>query len=70
MNKADMAVYGFACTYARMEVVHCPPAVSYQPMYFLSRYPLETTKIWNLFKLLTPISWFWTFSQLYQLLLY
>ena len=64
MDEANMAVFGFGCTYSRMEVVHCPPSVLYQPFYFFSRYPLETTKIWNLFKLLTPISWFWTFSAI------
>ena len=26
--------------------------------YFFSRYPLETTKLWNLTNLLTPASWF------------
>ena len=61
MDNADMAVFGFTCTYGRMEVVLCAPAVSYQPLYFFSRYPLETTKMWNLLNLLTPISWFWTF---------
>ena len=35
-----------------------PPAVMYQPLYFFSRYPLETTKLWNLTNLLTPASWF------------
>ena len=61
MQEADMAVFGFACTFDRMEVVHCLPSVTFQPIHFFSRYPLETTKMWNLFKLLTPISWFWTF---------
>ena len=64
MNEADMAVAVFSCTHRRMEVVHCPPSVFYQPFYFFSRYPLETTKMWNLFKLLTPISWFWTFLSI------
>ena len=64
MDEADMAVAGFGCTYGRMEVVHCPPAISYQPFYFFTRYPLETTKLWNLFKLLTPTSWIWTFASI------
>ena len=47
-----------ACTYGRSKVALCPPAVFYQPYYFFSRYPLETTKLWNLTNLLTPASWF------------
>ena len=47
-----------ACTYGRSRVALCPPAVSYQPFYFFSRYPLEITKLWNLKNLLTPASWF------------
>ena len=49
---------GFVCTYGRSKVALCPPAVNYRPYYFFSRYPLETTKLWNLKNLLTPMSWF------------
>ena len=49
---------GFACTYERNKVALCPPAVLYQPWYFFSRYPLETTRLWNLKNLLSPMSWF------------
>ena len=49
---------GFACTYGRSKVALCPPALQYQPYYFFSRYPLKTTKLWNLKNLLTPASWF------------
>ena len=28
------------------------------PYYFFSRYPLETTRLWNLKNLLSPTSWF------------
>ena len=51
-------MYGFGCTYGRSKVALCPPAVMYLPYYFFSRYPLETTKLWNLKNLLTPASWF------------
>ena len=64
MNEADMAVYGFSCTYGRMEVVNCPLTISYQPFYFFSRYPQETTKLWNLLKLLTPTSWILSFAAI------
>ena len=57
-DEADLAVFGFACTYGRSKVALCPPAVAYYPAYFFSRYPLETTKLWNLSNLLTPASWF------------
>ena len=47
-----------ACTYGRSKVALCPPAVTYEPFYFLSRYPLEKSKLFNLKNLLTPTSWF------------
>ena len=47
-----------ACTYGRSKVAFCPPALLYSPLHFWSRYPLETTKLWNLKNLLTPTSWF------------
>ena len=47
-----------ACTYGRSKVALCPPAVGYQQLYFFSRYPNPTTKLWNLKNLLTPASWF------------
>ena len=40
--------------------VHCVPFIfGYE--YFFTRYPLETTKFWNLIYLFTPESWMWTF---------
>ena len=53
-----MAVTGFVCTYERSKVALCPPALSYLPYYFFSRYPMKKTKLWNLKNLLTPMSWF------------
>ena len=50
-------MFGFACTYGRSKVALCPPAVSYQPQYFFSLYPKETTKLWNLKNLLSPEVW-------------
>ena len=55
---ADLAVPRFACTYGRSKVALCTHSVNYLPFYFFSRYPLGTTKLWNLKNLLTPASWF------------
>ena len=60
---------GFACTYGRSKVALCPPAVTYLPYYFFTRYPLETTKLWNLINLLTPSSWIWTFSAIISIII-
>ena len=46
------------CTYMKSKVTFCPPALSYAPEYFFTRYPLETSKLFNLKNLLTPGSWF------------
>ena len=64
MNEADFATHGLGCTYGRNKVVNCPPAVVFLPSYFFTRYPLETTKVWNLLKLLSPTSWIWTISSI------
>ena len=59
-----MGVPRLACTYGRNKVTNCPPAVIYKQVYFITRFPDETTKIWNLTKLLTPTAWIWTFSAI------
>ena len=64
MKKADLAVKGFAVNSGRIKVAHFLPAVKYQPRYFWTRYPLETTKMWNLIYLFTPDSWMWTFLSI------
>ena len=64
MKKADLAVKGFAVSLGRIKVAHALPAVKYQPRYFFTRYPLETTKMWNLIYLFTPDSWMWTFLSI------
>ena len=60
-----MAVPLFSNEYGVSKVAYFPPAVNYYyPLYFYAKYPDETTKIWNLIKLLTPTSWLWTFSAI------
>ena len=55
---------GFAVNLGRIKVAHALPAVKYQPRYFFTRYPLETTKMWNLIYLFTPTCWMWTFLSI------
>ena len=69
MDEADMGVEGMLCTYERSRVVLCPHPVHYFPMYFFSRYPLETTKMWNLFKLLTPTCWLMVFLSILSIIM-
>ena len=57
-DEVDIAAPNFGCTYGRSKVALCPPAVAYYPLYFFSRYPQETTRLWNLKNLLTPALWF------------
>ena len=64
MKKADLAVFGFAVNHGRIKVAHFLPAVKYQPFYWWTRYPQETTKMWNLIYLFTPDSWMWTFLSI------
>ena len=64
IKKADLAVRGFAVNSGRIKVAYFLPAVNYQPQYWWTRYPLETTKMWNLIYLFTPTSWMWTFLSI------
>ena len=68
-DEADIAVHRLACTYERSKVALCPPAVLYQPFYFFTRYPAETTKLWNLINLLTPTTWILTFSAIFSIVI-
>ena len=56
-----MAVFNFACFYEYSKVCLCAHAVTFYPMYWWTRYPLETTKYWNLLNLFHPEAWMWTF---------
>ena len=49
---------GVVCSNDKIQVVHCPPPIMFGPEYFFSRYPLETSRLFNLKNLLTPGSWF------------
>ena len=67
-NEADLGVGWFTkCSYDL--VSHCPPAIIYGPEYIFSRYPLETTKLWNLKNLLTPESWFAYFITILSIII-
>ena len=59
----------FACTYGWSKVALCPPGVTYEPLYFFTRYPEEKTKLWNLKNLLTPASWFAYFITIFIVIL-
>ena len=37
--------------------------------YFFTRYPLETTKFWNIIYLFTPEAWMWTFITIFTIIL-
>ena len=37
--------------------------------YFFTRYPLETTKFWNIIYLFTPEAWMWTFISILTIIL-
>ena len=64
MKKADLAVFGFAFNLGRIKVAHFLPSIGFKQQYFWTRYPAETTKMWNLIYLFTPASWMWTFLSI------
>ena len=64
MGNADLAVRGFAVNYGRIKVANFLPPVTFKPQYWWTRYPLETTRMWNLIYLFSPASWMWTFLSI------
>ena len=62
-NEADYGVWGFSVTLERNKVLDFSPGQSYQPKYWLTRYPAELSPTWNLLGLFTKVfislmSWF------------
>ena len=58
---ADWVVPNVGCFYEQRKEALCHHAVSFQPFYWFTRYPQETTKFWNLTDLFHPEAWMWTF---------
>ena len=56
-DEADIAVPTFMCTYARSAIAICSHGTDYQPLHWLTRYPLQLSPTWNLIQLLPPQIW-------------
>ena len=54
----------FACTVQRMYAVDCAPPQSYAPYYWWSKYPSETTKLWNMLEMMDPPTYGLTFISM------
>ena len=52
-DEADYAIHAFSGTYGRSKVAAFSPGTFYNPMHWLTRYPLELSPTWNLFGLFT-----------------
>ena len=63
-KKADLALFGFAVNQGRIKVAHFLPSMMYTPNYWWTRYPLPTTRMWNLIYLFSPACWMWTFLSI------
>ena len=61
-NEAEWAVYNLGCSYHNQtKLTLCSQPTAYLPSYWWTKYPKETSKFWNLLKLLSPEAWMWTF---------
>ena len=61
-RRVSPSIYGDSLS-QRMAVANCQH-YTFQPMYFWSRYPIPTTKFWNLLELFDPPSYFLTWFTL------
>ena len=69
-DEADIGWSNLGCSSdIRNKFAWCTGYKIYSPYYLFSRYPLETTKFWNLTKLLSPRSWMWTFVSIITIVL-
>ena len=60
----------FAYTVQRMYVVDCPPAEMYEPHYWWTKYPPETTKLWNMLEMMDPPTYFLTFLSMISIVVF
>ena len=47
-NQSDLVIDVWACRPYQIKVVHCTHPVRYSPEHFFTRYPLPSTRMWNL----------------------
>ena len=69
-GEADCAVESFAYTLQRMGAVDCVPGTIYEPLYFWSKYPPETTKLWNMLEMMDPPTYFLTFLSMLAIVVF
>ena len=48
IDEADLVFDGFGCHAFYPELVRCSTSKGFNPSYYFTRYPLETSKLWNL----------------------
>ena len=45
-DEADLAVFGFTCTYPRTLIALCLPGITYRHHYWWTRYRVRRIKFW------------------------
>ena len=66
-DEADIVTpSNYNCFYDRGTVATCAPGSYYYPIYWFSKYPEKRSPIWNLVKLIDPISWTFTFLSIFS----
>ena len=64
-DQGDLTLPGYTCSYSRLTVANCAPAISWGYQRFYTQYPMEASKFWNLVNLFTPESWMWMFGTMF-----
>ena len=47
-NQSDLLIDNWGCSPELINVVHCLPPIQFGPYHFWTRYPLPSTRMWNL----------------------
>ena len=63
-NQSDLWVDAWNCRKELIPFVNCPHSTHFWPPYFWTRFPLPTTRMWNLLSIFDPPAYACFFSSL------
>ena len=64
-DQGDLTLPGYTCSFPRLTVANCAPAINWNYYRIYTQYPPEASKFWNLTNLFTPESWMWIFGTIF-----
>ena len=63
-DQIQLALGSYTCSNKNIQFFHCPPPTGYHYNYIWTRYPLPTTRMWNLLSIFDPPAYTCFFTSL------